>query len=61
MTIYNYLKEHNNEVEFVDRTGNIISVYLKNDVKVQFQYNTINTASRKLTKFRIDLENKRVG
>ena len=61
MTIYSYLKEHKNEVEFVDRSGNLIAVYCKNDIKVIFQYNTIGTASRKLTKFRRELENKRVG
>ena len=61
MSIYNYLKLHRNEVLFVDRSGNIISVYCKGDIKVSFIYNNINTASRKLTQFRRDLENKRVG
>ena len=61
MSIYNYLKLHRNEVLFVDRSGNIISVYCKGDIKVSFTYKNINTASRKLTQFRRDLENKRVG
>lgn len=61
MSLYEFLKENKDEVICCDRTGNIISVYLRNDVKVQFQYNTISTASRELTKFRRELENKRVG
>ena len=61
MSLYDYLKSHKNEVLFVDRTGSIISVYCTNDVRVIFEYNTISTASRKLTQFRRDLENKKVG
>lgn len=61
MSIYNYLKENNKEVQFVDRSGNILAVYLKGNVKVLFEYSNINTASRKLTQFRRELENKRVG
>ncbi len=61
MSIYNYLKEHSNEVQFVDRSGTLIAVYLKDNTKVIFQFNSIGTASRKLTQFRRELENKRVG
>ena len=61
MSIYNYLKQNKKEVMFVDRTGNIIAVYCKDNIKVLFEYNNINTASRKLTQFRRDLEDKRVG
>ena len=61
MSIYNYLKEHKNEVQFVDRSGKLISVYCTNGIKVIFEYNTISTASRKLTQFRRELENKKVG
>lgn len=61
MTLYDYLKEHKNDVLFCDRTGNIIAVYLKDNVKILFEYNTINTATKKLTKFRRDLENIKVG
>ena len=61
MSIYEYLKEHSNEVMFVDRTGNMLAVYCKNNIKVLFEFNTINTANKKLTKFRRELENKRVG
>ena len=61
MSIYDYLKRNNKEVQFVDRSGTIISVYCKGNIKIQFQYNTISTASRKLTQFRRELENKRVG
>lgn len=61
MSIYNYLKQNKKEVLFVDRSGNIIAVYCKGNIKVLFEYNNINTASRKLTQFRRDLENKRVG
>lgn len=61
MSIYDYLKRNNKEVQFVDRSGTIISVYCKGNIKIQFQYNTISIASRKLTQFRRELENKRVG
>ena len=61
MSVYDYLKANRKDVMFVDRSGNIISVYCKNNIKVQFHYNTISTASRKLTQFRRELENKRVG
>lgn len=61
MTIYDYLKQNKKDVLFCDRTGNIISVYLKNDVKILFEFNTISTASRKLTQFRRDFEDKKVG
>lgn len=60
MSIYDYLKSNNNEVLFVERTGNLIAVYCKNRTKVLFEYNTIGTASRKLTMMRRDLEGKRV-
>lgn len=61
MTVYDYLKENNDEVLFCDRTGNIISVYCKNNIKILFEFKTINNASAKLTQFRRELEGKRVG
>lgn len=61
MSIYDYLKNNKREVMFVERTGNLVAVYCKNNIKILFEYNTIGTASRKLTQFRRDLENKRVG
>ena len=61
MMIYDYLKQNNEQVLFCDRTGNMIAVYLKNDVKVLFEYNNIHTASKKLTQFRRELEGKQVG
>lgn len=61
MTLYDYLKRNSKDVLFVDRTGNIISVYCKNNIKILFEYNTISTASNKLTRFRRDLENRKVG
>lgn len=59
--IYDYLKTNNEEVLFCDRSGNIISVYLKNDIKIIFEFKSIEIATRKLTIFRRELENKKVG
>ena len=54
--IYQYLKNNKNDVLFVDRTGTIVCVYLKNDVKILFPFNTINKARRNYTVFRRELE-----
>lgn len=56
MSLYEILKENADEVLFVDRTGNLISVYCKDNVKVQFQYATIGQATFNYTKFRRELE-----
>lgn len=61
MSIYEFLKQNKKEVLFVDRSGNIIAVYCKNGIKVLFEYSNIHLASKKLTKFRRELENKKVG
>ena len=60
MSIYEYLKNNNSEVMFVERTGTLVAVYLKNNIKVIFEYKTIGTASRKLTQMRRSLEGKKV-
>lgn len=60
MSVYDYLKNNRQEVLFVERTGTLVSAYLKNNTRVIFEYNTIGTASRKLTKMRRELEGKRV-
>jgi hypothetical protein len=61
MSIYDYLKQNKKEVLFVDRTGNLLAVYCKNDIKILFEFSNIHAASRKLTQFRRDLEDKKVG
>ncbi len=56
MGIYEYLKANKEDILFVDRTGNIVVAYLKGDVKVMFEFNSINTASRKFREYRRELE-----
>ena len=58
--MYNYLKENNEEVLFCDRTGNIISVYCKNNIKVIFEFSTIQIAQTNYRKFRKELEGIKV-
>lgn len=60
MSIYEYLKENKEEVLFVDRTGTIVAVYLKDNVKALFDFGTINTASRKFREYRRELEGVKV-
>lgn len=52
MDIIDFLKENKEIVLEIDRTGNIISFYLKNDFKLQKVYNTQNKAIKEYTKFR---------
>ena len=59
--LYENLKKQSDEVIMCDRTGNIISVYLKGDVKVLFSFGTINTAQKKYSMFQRDLLNRKVG
>ena len=61
MSLYEFLKENKeSEVICVDRTGNIISVYCKDDVKVQFVFQTVHLAQTKYRKFRRELEGIKV-
>ena len=48
------------EVWFVDRTGNLIIFYCKNNIRIEETCNSINQALRKLTKYRKKFENQRV-
>ena len=59
--MYDYLKEHNNEVLFVDKCGKLLIVQCKNNIKCIFEYPNVERAQKKLTIFRRDLENQRVG
>ena len=52
MDIIDFLKENKEIVLEIDRTGNIISFYLKDDFKLQKIYNTKNKAIKEYTKFR---------
>ena len=52
MDIIDFLKENKEIVLEIDRTGNIISFYLKDDFKLQKVYNTQNKAIKEYTKFR---------
>ena len=56
MNLYEFLRENADEVLFCDRTGNLISVYCRNDVKVIFKFKTISLAQNKYRKFRKELE-----
>lgn len=58
--IYDFLKENPSEVIFCDRSGNIVSVYCKNNVKVQFVFHSIALAQKNYRKFRRELENIKV-
>lgn len=60
MSLYEFLKEHAEDVLFCDRTGNIISVYCRNDIKVLFEFNTIHLAQTNYRKFRRELEGIKV-
>ena len=61
MSLYEFLKENKeSEVICVDRTGNIISVYCKDDVKVQFVFQTVNLAQTNYRKIRRELEGIKV-
>lgn len=60
MSLYEFLKENKSEVICCDRTGNIISVYCKNDVKVLFHFASVPIAQNNYRKFRRELENIRV-
>lgn len=61
MTIYDYLKKHKEEVIFVDKTGLIVSVYCKNNVKIIFECRDKRKAQKEYTKFRRELEDVRLG
>ena len=56
MNLYEFLKENSENVIFCDRTGNLISVYCRDDVKVIFKFKTISLAQNKYRKFRKELE-----
>ena len=60
MSLYEFLKENKSEVICCDRTGNIISVYCKDDVKVQFVFPTVPIAQNNYRKFRRELESIKV-
>ena len=49
------------DVLFCDRSGNIISIYCKDNFKIQFIYDSVEKATRNLTKFRKELEGVKVG
>ena len=59
--IFNNLKQNKQEVLFCDRTGNIVSVYCKGDVKVIFPFSSISIAKDRYRDFRRQLENIKVG
>lgn len=50
-----------NDVQFVDRSGNILVFYCNDNVKVTKVCQNISQASRELTKYRKKFENRRVG
>lgn len=60
MSIYEDLKRNADDVICVDRTGTIISVYLKGNVRVLFEFGTINQARRKFREYRRELEGVKV-
>lgn len=60
MSLYELLKKNADEVLFCDRTGNLISVYCKNDTKVLFEFPSIQLAQKNYRKFRRELEGIKV-
>ena len=54
--MYDYLKENAKDVLFCDRTGNLVRVYLKNDISVLFQFHSVDYARKQYRKFRKELE-----
>lgn len=60
MSLYEFLKENNDDVLFCDRTGNLIAVYCKGNVKVLFEFSSVNKATFEYRKFRRELENIKV-
>lgn len=59
MSIINKIEP--SEVLFVDRTGNMLIIYCKDDTRIIKNYQNIHQASKKLTEYRKKFENKRVG
>ena len=49
------------DVICVDRTGNIITLYCKNDIKIVKMCRSKSQASKLLTKYRRKFENIRLG
>lgn len=60
MSIYEFLKENNDDVLFCDRSGNLIAVYCKNNVKLVFEFSSISLAQKNYRKFRRELEGIKV-
>lgn len=60
MNLYEFLRENKSEVICCDRSGTIISVYCKGDIKVQFLFPTIVLAQNNYRKFRRELEGIKV-
>ncbi len=60
MNLYEFLKENKDDVTFVDRSGNIIAVYCKDDVKVLFHFASVPIAQSNYRKFRRELEDIKV-
>ena len=56
MDIIQFLKENKQDVICCDRTDNIVSVYLKDDVRIEFKYHSINKAIRKQSMLKKELE-----
>lgn len=54
--VYSFLKENNENVLFCERTGNLISVFCKDDVKVIFQFPSVKNAQYHYRRFRKELE-----
>lgn len=60
MSLYEFLKENKEDVLFCDRTGNLIAVYCRDNIKVLFEFPSVNQATFQYTKFRRELENIKV-
>lgn len=60
MILYDFLKENNDKVLFVDRTGNLIRVYCSDDVSVLFRFPNVLQAQKKYRLFRKELEGIKV-
>ena len=54
--MYTYLKEHNEEILFVDMCGNLLIVQCKDKIKCIFECPSVEHAREKLPSFRKDLE-----
>lgn len=59
--VLDFLKPKKEDIIFIERTGTIVSVYLKGGLKVIKEFPNISAASKGFTIFRKELQDIKVG